>query len=150
VHGGLAGIVLVALEVLRGRPTSRRRALVAGALSFGLELARGLATAFVESPGGVVALWPYSTSRLDPLHDHVRPWMVQAADLALIAAVLGVVLAAVVVLARRRGVPPSPSALLAPRPLGAVVAVVGLGGVLLAGRPGAPRASAERRPNVLV
>jgi arylsulfatase A-like enzyme len=154
VNGAIAGIVLVALEVLRRRPTVRWRALFAGAVALLLEAALAFGRALVESPGSVTALWPYETSRLDVLYDHLQPGALEAAEWSIgVAATLVVLAGAVKALLARRGARAVeshlPSNWLA-RPAFLGITTLGALGAGVLTAPSEPVVRVDPRPNVLV
>jgi hypothetical protein len=99
--GAVAGAGLGALAALRRREARTLTCAGAGALAFGLALLHGFCTELVAAPESVVVLWPYDASRLDPLYDRLRPWMLTAGTALLLACVGALVLTAALIRAPR-------------------------------------------------
>jgi arylsulfatase A-like enzyme len=92
--GTVAGVGLAALASLANRRPGRAPSVAAGGAGLFVATFYELCRWLSDSPGSVATLWPYATSRLDVLYDHVLPWML---DLA--AALTGSVLALLVLAA---------------------------------------------------
>jgi arylsulfatase A-like enzyme len=156
--GLVAAPIVRAAASLLGRHPSRKVSFAAGGAMFLAATARALVARLVEAPASVVVVWPYATSRLDPLWDHATPLRVALATALAVAAGVALVVAGEVA-ALRRGEPSVVAAVrkvltLARRPhvvvaAAAAAAVVPIGVLGFFALPGHAR-PASARPNVIV
>jgi arylsulfatase A-like enzyme len=140
-----------ALASLVRRPAGRLLAASVGALTFAVASFVSFIAALVDAPASVVVLWPYATSRLDPLYDAFPPGRLAFLATGLVALLATPPVVAIGEELARRLRPLAWRRVAGPGLIGATTVLgVAIPAALVAGRPSAPVHEPGPRPNVLV